>query len=308
MYAQLGNIQFELLPIESFDERYSYNYAEHQVIEGKPLLQFVGDNLDEANISVRFHFAFCDPEAQFALLKEEADRHEALPFSFTSGKYLGYYIISEISKTTVVTADNGYALCIEARLQLKEWSDPDPMASHVAAQKRKALGLSGKGSLAKSYFLTNAQNRTALIAGQVKANAGQMNNLASRISTLADDLKATYAGTAAGISSQVKAAADQIKEQTGPMMAQAQSLAAGVQGAAANIQVYAAQVSGISSSITRVLSGLPGPAAKLGQRMEALNKGIATQAESTITLSQLAQGGAIEAGQRAQIITRMLPG
>jgi phage protein U/uncharacterized protein YoxC len=306
MYAQLGNIQFELLPIESFDERYSYNYAEHQVIEGKPLLQFVGDNLDEANISVRFHRAFCDPEQQFNLLKAEADRHEALPFLFATGKNLGYYVITDIGKTTVATADNGQPICLEARIQLKEHSDPDLIASRTAAQKRSALGLKGKGNVA-AMAGTNA-NKAAVIAGQVKANAGQMNNLAARISTLADDLKATYAGTAAGISSQVKAAADQIKEQTGPMMAQAQSLAAGVQGAAANIQVYAAQVSGISSSITRVLSGLPGPAAKLGQRMEALNNGIATQAESTITLSQLAQGGAIEAGQRAQIITRMLPG
>ncbi len=303
MYAQLGNIQFELLPIESLDERYSYNYAEHQVIEGKPLLQFIGDNLNEANISVRFHFAFCDPETQFNLLKAEADRHEALPFLFATGKNLGYYVICEISKNTVITADNGRPLCIEARLQLKEYSDSDLLASRTAAQKRNALGLKGKGNIASAASVTG--NKTACIAGQVKANASQIGNLATRISASADELK-TKIGTAE-IVGQIKAATAQINDQVGPIMAQAQYLAAGAQNAAASIQGYATQVSSVSSSITRVLSGLPGPAAKIGERMAALNRGISAQATHTITLSQLAQGGAIEANQRAQIITRILP-
>jgi|GEM_PF-691585 len=305
MYAQLGNIQFELLPIESLDERYSYDFAEHQVIEGKPLLQFIGDKLDETNIGIRFHFAFCDPEEQFDLLKAEADRHEALPFLFATGKKLGYYVICDISKTTVMTADNGRRLCIEARLQLKEYSDPDLLASRTSAQKRNALGLKGKGNIASAS--SAAGNKTACIAGQVKANASQIGRLADRISASADGLKAKFAGSTAEIAGQIKAATAQINDQVGPIMAQAQSLAAGAQDAAATIQGYATQISSVSSSITRVLSGLPGPAAKIGERMEALTRSISTQAIQTITLSQLVQGGAIEASQRAQIITRMLP-
>jgi len=303
MYAQLGNIQFELLPFQALDEKYAYSFAEHQVIEGKPLLQFIGDNLDEANISLRFHFTFCDPEAQFNLLKAEAARHEALPFLFASGKYLGRYIICEINKTTVMTADNGYPLCIEARLQLKEFVDTDPLASRERGQKRAAPGLQGKGNVAATAV---GSNKTACVAGQIKASAAQIGTVSGRMSELAARLK-TIPG-AAEISSQVTAATAQIGEQVGPIMTQTQSLATDAQGAGSAIQEHAAQISSISSSITQVLSGLPGPAAKLGGQIGALNRIVSAQATKTNPLGQLAQGGAVNAQQRAQTITRMLPG
>lgn len=304
MYAQLGNIQFKLLPVAALDEKYSYSFAEHQVIEGKPLLQFIGDNLDEANISLRFHFTFCDPEAQFNLLKAEAAKHEALPFLFATGKYLGRYIICEINKTTVMTADNGYPLCIEARLQLKEFVDTDPLASRERGQKRAALGLQGKGNIASATAV--GSNKAACVAGQIKASAAQIGTISGRMSELTAGLKSIPG--AAEIASQVTAATAQIREQVGPIMAQTQSLAADAQGAGSAIQGHATQISSISSSITQVLSGLPGPAAKLGGQIEALNRIISSQATTTNTLSQLAQGGAVSAQQRAQTITRILPG
>lgn len=303
MYAQLGNVQFELLPIEALDEKFSYSFAEHQVIEGKPLLQFIGDNLDEANISLRFHFTFCDPEAQFNLLKAEAARHEALPLVFANGKYLGRYVVTEISKTTVMTADNGNPLCIEARLQLKEFTEADHLAGRERAQKENAPGLRGKGNISTAEV---GSNKLACVAGQIKGAAAQIGTVSGRMSGVAGKLGSIPG--AAGMASQLTAASAQIGEQVGPIMSRAQSLAADVQGAGSEIQGYATQISSISSSITRVLSGLPGPAAKIGAQIGALNRIVSGQATTIATLSQLAQGGAIDARQRAQIITRMIPG
>jgi putative transposase len=55
MYAQLGNIRFDLITyFNGFDEAKSYNFAEHQRIENKPRLQYTGESLEELNIKLNF--------------------------------------------------------------------------------------------------------------------------------------------------------------------------------------------------------------------------------------------------------------
>ncbi len=305
MYAQLGNIQFELLPITGLDERYAYDFAEHQVIEGKPLLQFIGDKLDEANISIRLHRAFCDPQFQFDALKAQADLHQALPFLFATGKFLGYYVVCEITKTTVKTFADGAPLCIEGRLQLKEWVDTNPLGTRQAAQQKSAPGLAGKGPVAVATAAPG--NTRAIVAGQLKSGAAQMGATAGKISSLGDRLKSGFGDAAAAIADQVQTATAGISAALAPVTAMVQDLASGVQGAAAIVQGQIQTVAGLSSNITRILSGLPGPAGRLGCQMEQLNRDISRQATDGITLCQLIQGDSIEAGTRAQMITRMLP-
>lgn len=48
MFAQLGDIKFELITyFNGLQERSSYNYAQHDRINNKPVLQFLGKNLQE---------------------------------------------------------------------------------------------------------------------------------------------------------------------------------------------------------------------------------------------------------------------
>ena len=43
MFAQLGDIKFELITyFNGLNETVSYNYAQHDRIENKPILQFLG--------------------------------------------------------------------------------------------------------------------------------------------------------------------------------------------------------------------------------------------------------------------------
>ncbi|PYA54645.1 hypothetical protein DMW53_25830, partial [Serratia marcescens] len=53
MFAVLGDIEFELITYwDGFEATFGVDYAEHARIEGKPGLQFVGDKLDEIQISL----------------------------------------------------------------------------------------------------------------------------------------------------------------------------------------------------------------------------------------------------------------
>jgi phage protein U len=145
MYAQLGNIPFQLIMPTGIDSSQSYNYAEHQVIEGKPLLQYIGDGLETFNIQIRFHFSYCTPGLELQRLRAEAAKHQALPLLFANGTYKGRYVIDGIAVTTELTADDGSLMSVDIKLTLKEWVDSTPLETKKKQQKAKAKARKKKG-------------------------------------------------------------------------------------------------------------------------------------------------------------------
>jgi phage protein U len=124
MFAQLGNIKFDLITyFNGFDDVQKHNFAEHQTIENKPKLQFIGDELDELNIKLNFHSSFCTPEDEIKKLKDTAKKHQELAFILGNGKYVGRFVIIEITSTTQQSDKLGNLISIESEIKLKEWSD-----------------------------------------------------------------------------------------------------------------------------------------------------------------------------------------
>jgi len=122
MFAQLGNIQFDLITyFEGIEESQKYSYAEHQTIESKPKLQYIGDELDEITIKLNFHLSFCTPETELKNLKSAAKLHNEMPFILGNGKYIGRFVIEEITSTTEQTDKSGNLISIGAEIKLKEW-------------------------------------------------------------------------------------------------------------------------------------------------------------------------------------------
>lgn len=127
MFAQLGDIKFELITyFNGLTETVSYNYAQHDRIENKPLLQFLGKNLLEENLKLNFHRTFCVPEDELNNLIEVADKAEPLKFIKGNGEYVGVFIIEEISKTTEQASPEGDLLSIQVDIRLKEYTGKLP--------------------------------------------------------------------------------------------------------------------------------------------------------------------------------------
>lgn len=123
MFAQLGDIKFELITyFNGWDETVSYNYAQHDRIENKPILQYLGKNLREENIHLNFHRSFCVPEDELKKIIEVADKATPLKFIKGNGEYVGVFIIEEIGKTTEQTSPEGDILSIQVNLRLKEYT------------------------------------------------------------------------------------------------------------------------------------------------------------------------------------------
>lgn len=123
MFAQLGDIKFELITyFNGLNETVSYNYAQHDRIENKPVLQFLGKNLQEESIKLNFHRNFCVPEDEIKKLKDVADAATSLKFLKGNGEYVGVFVIEEIGQTTEQASPEGDLMSVQVDVRLKEYT------------------------------------------------------------------------------------------------------------------------------------------------------------------------------------------
>jgi phage protein U len=138
-FLLLGDIGFgRLVSPTGFDAKLAISYAEHQVIEGKPLLQYTGDGLGEINLAFLFHADFCDPQAVWDDLITLATSHKAFPLSQGNGLLVGKYVIIDVSRTTTYAAEDGSLYGFECKLSLKEYADPQPLETKKQEQQQQA--------------------------------------------------------------------------------------------------------------------------------------------------------------------------
>ncbi|MEI8390468.1 MAG: phage tail protein [bacterium] len=156
MFAQLGNIQFNLITyFNGIEETQKHNFVEHQTIESKPKLQFMGDELDTLTIKLNFHSSFCVPETEIKKIKDAARLHEEMPFILGNGKYLGKYVIEEITSTTQQTDKTGNLISIEAEIKLREW-----FTEYLKVKKKSKKQTAKKKDDKKSSQKTLSQSKT----------------------------------------------------------------------------------------------------------------------------------------------------
>ena len=127
LFAQLGDIKFELITyFNGLNETVSYNYAQHDRIENKPILQFLGKNLQEENIKLNFHRNFCVPEDEIKKLKDVADAATALKFIKGNGEYVGVFVIDEIGQAVEQASPEGDLMAVQVDIRLREYTGTVP--------------------------------------------------------------------------------------------------------------------------------------------------------------------------------------
>ncbi|MDK9716745.1 MAG: phage tail protein [Trichlorobacter sp.] len=138
-FVMLGTIGYaKLTSPTSMDLTQGWTYAEHQVVEGKPLLQFMGANLDGFSMTFLFHASFCIPQKSYDALVALANAHTAFPLIQGNGRYLGRFVITELSRTAQMAAGDGTLLSIEVKATLKEYVDKKPLETKTKVAKAKA--------------------------------------------------------------------------------------------------------------------------------------------------------------------------
>lgn len=144
MFAVLGDIEFELITYwDGFEATFGVDYAEHARIEGKPGLQFVGDKLDEIQISLVFHQHYCVPDVELARLQTAMKAHQALALVFGNGDYRGWFVITDVTATSEQTDSTGNVLAVNATASLREYIG-DPKTRYSPPQYARRFPASGR--------------------------------------------------------------------------------------------------------------------------------------------------------------------
>jgi len=154
LFAVLGEIPFEVVGSpESYDSASAFVFSEDRVIESKPRLQWVGDDLERLSFELMWHSSFTNPAAQLALLRATAAQHLALPLVFGNGVFRGFFVIESIKVKSQQMSASGTPIAIRVALGLKEWAaDPqlDLNAMPMATFSPLGITTSSAGNLSGS--------------------------------------------------------------------------------------------------------------------------------------------------------------
>jgi phage protein U len=130
MHSQLGTIIFEgRRGFTSLSSTREANYAEHALIENKPKLQRVGQNLEVIEGVMFFDMSFCDPQEEIDKLESSREIGEIMPLIMGDGRFVGEFVIKTLKNTQVYHADNGRTLQAEIGITLLEYWDADREAN-----------------------------------------------------------------------------------------------------------------------------------------------------------------------------------
>lgn len=156
MFAILGDIEFTVAGgISGLEQSGTADWAEHARIQGKPLLEWIGEGLDTCNLTMVLHPILGDPEERLRALRQAKSKHEPLAFVMGSGEYLGAYVITDISNTMRRATAVGQIAAATVQVSLKEYTGAfnrkvlrpgllDPALSGTAASAMGSPGLISK--------------------------------------------------------------------------------------------------------------------------------------------------------------------
>ena len=167
MYGQLGNIRFQnLIGWNSFTRRTEASYADHELIEGKPRSQKIGDALDAIRFDIQLHHSFSDVQSDIETLRTACANGDVMPLTNGAGFFYGNFTIRTIDESHSQTFANGTPMLANLSLELVEYVDNTTApATGFASNARRvtsARGFNGSGKiLMRSAVQTTANANTA---------------------------------------------------------------------------------------------------------------------------------------------------
>jgi phage protein U len=144
MWAQIGDIRVEIITIfKDMEGQHGHDFPQHDVIEGKPLLQWMGGKLSSYRLKFHLHCGMTrSPRAQFEILKKLMDDHKAVPFLKGNGTYLGQFVVTELTDNYLFESDKGSPIEMEGEMTLLEYafeSAQEELNAKAAAMRSATL-------------------------------------------------------------------------------------------------------------------------------------------------------------------------
>jgi len=124
-----GDLAFEVsaqdvFTLHALSRKRSATYARHETLNGRPLLQSVGLELWEIEISVKLDRNWCDPEARIAQLEQAQAAREHQPLAI-GGRAFGNFVLQSLDEAVKRLGGTGEILVAEVKLSFVEHWEPE---------------------------------------------------------------------------------------------------------------------------------------------------------------------------------------
>lgn len=111
----------DTLTFQKFTETHPANYAQHDVLDSKARLQFMGVGLADRGLSIDLIRGLCDPEKERARLISMRDSGKA--YALVIGSYPhGEFVLEKLVVTRKITGPSGILVSATVELTLLEYN------------------------------------------------------------------------------------------------------------------------------------------------------------------------------------------
>lgn len=97
------------------------NFAEHEVLDNKAHLQFLGLGLEEFSLAIALDASWCTPEIEMKKLDAMQSKGEA-HLLILGGRIFGRFVVESKTENRSRTDDQGRVMLAHVQLKLKEYN------------------------------------------------------------------------------------------------------------------------------------------------------------------------------------------
>lgn len=196
MFLQLGTYKFDGIKLpQNWGGSFATNYAQIPIINGKPVVQKIGEKLVEFDITAFFSDEFCTPTSEVDALQLLRRNGTICQLTGGDGVNYGRYVITEISVTNTRAFSDGYVSQITASIKLLEYNTTDTTIKQTgkALSNQKPVPETPIAPLIpKSASINNDIKAGTLKSNQIDAESKKSTINYKRIVQLSDRAVADY--------------------------------------------------------------------------------------------------------------------
>ena len=287
MFAQLGDVKFELLnSFTDLEETHEAQFAKHEVLQGRPRLQAMGNALTELKFGIRLHWRLGDVDEAYKGLLSAKEAQQAVSLVYGSGRFAGWFVIGSLRARTRMMDKHGRTAAREVDVELTEFvgdpNNPLPAPAVVSGSQNPLLAMlpeSVRGTVSK---VADAVQRGIKIYRAVESQIGQVQGLIQAARDLKNDPAGIFnlMGDALGLAGGALGSLNKLPEIT--------SLFGDLSGAAQFAAQTAQAAHQLGSAVGHIRAGIE--SGTVGGWLEAGASAVEAAAESMANGAAAAQG------------------
>lgn len=210
MYAMLGDVRFEpLTSFTSLEAEHSANFAKHDVLQGRPRLQAMGNDLTTMRFSLKLHWKLGNPDTAYQGLLDAKEGQQAQALVYGSGRFVGWFVISRLTERTLIQDGEGRTAAREVDIELTEFSgdpnNPLPTPAVMQAGQNPLLALLPESVQAQASGLIKTVEKGVQIYRAAESGIDEMQRIVAAVKDLKNDPAGAFGllGDALGVGSEV---------------------------------------------------------------------------------------------------------